>query len=829
MRNLNFSKLLVITGLILTGWLLFPISMIIHNSIVGDASYDQLKISIVPELYKQLFTQANWSSSFLTSLAVSTTATSVGAVLALLVVIKIKMRSTRIPYLTGFLTLLFAPMLIPTIVLGIALSNGMRIVGVTGTVPVLSLIHVIYTLPLILISLLVAARNIPADVIEASATSGAPPRTTLFRVLLPALSRGLLIGMVLAFFFSLDELVVTQFVASSGVIPLSLRLWSGLRYYMDPVVFAVGGFTIVMGSIFLLGIVSIGSHGHANRNSEGSEGDQGENQESRWWSVGFLAIVAVGIFGIIFYHFGPVLVKDYPVMIIVLVLIILLLALASQFLSIIKRRRAGIPDLLVLLITGMSILAFGLGEDGGLQLEIKNIAAILVLYMLAQLGVHLFTQSRKISTQLRDTGAKVRVELEASSDNVLNDFTARTTSIMTRLDQLEKSLKVEDLTRAAGIIEFLAPYIRDLFGKSKEAVKIIVDGFTNLGKKWVDIYDSADKIDRRILFPIWNEIAKKYLEAEVEDLSRPDKLYGTPEPIIITSDSFYLGLLKSLVSALDKVSDPKERIVYRGVTVIIPEYWYNWPRAPLEEKGSYELGGMANYRQEVQETVHNLRRANGRYDRLVLLAGDETVRTEFEFPSAETLEEQQNLYLIGTSSQTDEYSIDPMSNSELQDVAGSIGLKPRGLPGKEDLAYFIVPLDEVLQDHLNGARKKKDGNILQFDHDGKRYNVQSLLERYKNDLHTRPAHAKYNVLNSNDIRRYLRQVTSHDKDFDLWLMGILPKSARMNESPKWIVAISTNMIPGHSTLQLKIVTHPERVKAIGTFWHTLYVKGKPWP
>lgn len=221
-------------------WLLTPIGLIVLLGLSGDLGSGGTPI-------EQVFTEPSWRKSLGTSLGISSAATILGGGAAVVLTVGFRLGSCLQSRVVGVIALVFSPLLVPHVVLGIGYSRVLDALSVEGNRMVLALSHSIFTLPLVLAGILVSIRKVPAEVLEVALSLGASWGAAIRRILLPAIWPGAVAGGTIAFLYSFDELMLTQFIAEPSVIPVSVRLWSGLRYYVDPTVFGVGAATLLLG------------------------------------------------------------------------------------------------------------------------------------------------------------------------------------------------------------------------------------------------------------------------------------------------------------------------------------------------------------------------------------------------------------------------------------------------------------------------------------------------------------------------------------------------------------------------------------------------------
>lgn len=157
--------------------------------------------------------------------------------------------------------LLFMPMMMPDIVLGIALliffvSLGMKL-GLTSIVIGQCSFLISY------VFLVVSARLAGMDrtLEHASADLGANEWTTFRRIVLPQAMPGIVGGALLAFIISMDDLVITYFISGVDTQTLPLFIFSMLRRGIKPEINAIA----VLMLVFSFAVASAGLHLRSRR------------------------------------------------------------------------------------------------------------------------------------------------------------------------------------------------------------------------------------------------------------------------------------------------------------------------------------------------------------------------------------------------------------------------------------------------------------------------------------------------------------------------------------------------------------------------------------
>lgn len=145
-----------------------------------------------------------------------------------------------------------SPMMVPTVVLGIAFLRFFTLLHIGGAFWSLCLTHVVVILPYALRLALSAATGLDRDVERAARAFGAGRLRTFQRVILPMMRTGVVGGWVLAFIQSFDELTMTIFVATPGTTTLPVAMYNQIAQTIDPLVASVSTVLIFGTTVLML-------------------------------------------------------------------------------------------------------------------------------------------------------------------------------------------------------------------------------------------------------------------------------------------------------------------------------------------------------------------------------------------------------------------------------------------------------------------------------------------------------------------------------------------------------------------------------------------------
>jgi len=174
----------------------------------------------------------------------------------------IALARARLPAATVIAGLLLAPMVVPVIIVAAAIYAVFRPWGLTGTITGLVLAHALLSLPYVLASVLTALETVDRRLEGAAMTLGAPPWAVFRRVTLPLILPGILSGLLFAAVVSFDEVVVSIFISTTQVRPVTVQMWSDVRGDIDPTISAIATL------LFLVSVAALGIEHVVRRRGE---------------------------------------------------------------------------------------------------------------------------------------------------------------------------------------------------------------------------------------------------------------------------------------------------------------------------------------------------------------------------------------------------------------------------------------------------------------------------------------------------------------------------------------------------------------------------------
>jgi len=175
----------------------------------------------------------------------ATLATVLGTLAAITLV-----RLGRFPGRTLFSGMIFAPLVMPDVIIGLSLLLLFVAMGLNRGIWTITLAHITFTMCYAAVVVQARLQDFDKSVEEAAMDLGATPINTFFQVTLPIIAPSVVSAWLLAFTLSLDDLVIASFATGPGATTLPMKIYSQVRLGVTPEINAI--------STILIAIVTVG-------------------------------------------------------------------------------------------------------------------------------------------------------------------------------------------------------------------------------------------------------------------------------------------------------------------------------------------------------------------------------------------------------------------------------------------------------------------------------------------------------------------------------------------------------------------------------------------
>ncbi len=217
--SFNESKLVTVWG----GWSTKWYAELLQNQGIKDAAWVTLKVAFI--------------------------SASVAAVLGTIAGMTLS-RFGRFRGRTLFSGMIYAPMVMPDVIIGLSLLLMFVALAVDRGIATITIAHITFSLCYVAVVVQSRLSSFDDSIEEAALDLGCTPAKTFLFITLPVIFPAVISGWLLAFTLSLDDLVIASFTSGPGSTTLPMKIYSQVRLGVTPEINAV--------STILVGLVACG-------------------------------------------------------------------------------------------------------------------------------------------------------------------------------------------------------------------------------------------------------------------------------------------------------------------------------------------------------------------------------------------------------------------------------------------------------------------------------------------------------------------------------------------------------------------------------------------
>lgn len=236
-------------------FLFLPIAVVVVNSFNATSTRPYLTWKgFTLDWYGKLFENSSLLEAFGNTMILAIISTILAVVIGTLAAVgmyKYKFRGK-----TAIDALLYIPVVIPEIVLGISLLTLFANVNIPRGMVSLVLAHTTFSVPYVIFNVRARLAGYDNSIEEASMDLGASRVKTFMHITLPVLAPGIGGGALLAFTLSLDDVIVSYFT-NGQTMTFPLKVWAGIKSGVAPDVNALSTLMLI-GTILLVVLTQSG-------------------------------------------------------------------------------------------------------------------------------------------------------------------------------------------------------------------------------------------------------------------------------------------------------------------------------------------------------------------------------------------------------------------------------------------------------------------------------------------------------------------------------------------------------------------------------------------
>ena len=244
-KTFSSSQLVFIFTMV---FLFLPLIILIISSFNESTSMRWTGFSL--RWYKRLFSERELWRSFRNSLIIAVSSAATATVIGTFGAIGVNWYRFRLRNYVQ--TISFLPMILPEIIIGVSLSIFFAGAGIPLGLFTIFVAHTTFNLPFVFLMVMARLDEFDFSIIEAAHDLGASEKQTLFKVTIPICMPGIISGLLTAITLSLEDFVITFFVAGPGSSTLPIFIFSAItrRGSVTPVVSALS-VVMILGTVLL--------------------------------------------------------------------------------------------------------------------------------------------------------------------------------------------------------------------------------------------------------------------------------------------------------------------------------------------------------------------------------------------------------------------------------------------------------------------------------------------------------------------------------------------------------------------------------------------------
>lgn len=202
--------------------------------------------------YERLFQEKAVWSALRNSLIIGTCATVVSTILG--TVAAFALHRYKTPLQKAHYGLIYTPLIIPDILMGVSLLLFFVSLSIKLGLFTIFIAHTTFCISYVTMVVLSKLQNFDFSVVEAAQDLGANSWTVFTKIMFPLLAPGIIAGALLAFTLSIDDFVITFFVAGPGSTTLPIYVYSMIKFGSPPLINAIS--TILLVITFIIVVIT---------------------------------------------------------------------------------------------------------------------------------------------------------------------------------------------------------------------------------------------------------------------------------------------------------------------------------------------------------------------------------------------------------------------------------------------------------------------------------------------------------------------------------------------------------------------------------------------
>lgn len=229
-------------------FLFLPIIILVLYSF-NDSKMNIIFTKFTFRWYSELLYNTNLLEAFRNTLVIAVVSTIISTIIG--TISAVGLFKYKFPFKNLINALIYIPIVIPEIVLGISLLSIYTLSKLELGIGTILLSHIAFSIPYVITSVRSTLNPYTSQIEEAAYDLGASKLKTFWYVTLPMIFPGVVSGAALAFTLSLDDVVISYFTAGPGSNTLPLKIYSMIKTGITPDVNALSSIVLLITIVIL--------------------------------------------------------------------------------------------------------------------------------------------------------------------------------------------------------------------------------------------------------------------------------------------------------------------------------------------------------------------------------------------------------------------------------------------------------------------------------------------------------------------------------------------------------------------------------------------------
>lgn len=235
--------------------LVLPLLLVVFLSVSGVPGIEFPPVTLSLGHFRQILESPEWRASLGISLIIASASALFATLLGTLAAVGLA--RIRIPGRQMLVAMVFAPIVVPTVVWALGLRFVLDQVGLVGSFTGLILGHTVLTAPVVFIAVSLSLRSLPPRLLYAALSLGADAVDAFRTITVPLIMPGVVGGVMIAFITSFGDVALSFLLGGNALHTLPVSMFASARLNIGASQAAIGTVFILMAVLVTVGIAAV--------------------------------------------------------------------------------------------------------------------------------------------------------------------------------------------------------------------------------------------------------------------------------------------------------------------------------------------------------------------------------------------------------------------------------------------------------------------------------------------------------------------------------------------------------------------------------------------